>query len=177
MTWNPLEFTPWNLRVLTPRNCLHILSHLFRIFHCKKWSGAICVIIILSACHVQNLAVFFFLYLYFPPLKIWVLILLISFHTFHSVSVLKSEGYIKMKPWHLFLPVLSLRVLLNSVVMGICTLNTSILLTVSKAASESICSLDLSKRMDAKENCLHVPRVSYSPNQSNIYCMETVKEN
>ena len=119
----------------------------------------------------------FFLYLYFPLLEIWVLILLISFHTFHSVSVLKSEGYIKMKPWHLFLPVLSLRVLLNSVVMGICTLNTSVLLTVSKAAYESICSLDLSKRMDAKENCLHVPRVSYSPNQSNIYCMETVKEN
>lgn len=172
MTWNPLEFTPWNLRVLTPRNCLHILSHLFRIFHCKKWSGAICVIIILSARHVLNLAVFFF-YIYIFH---WVLILLISFHTFHSVSVLKREGYIKMKPWHLFLPVLSLRVLLNSVVMEIFTLNTSILLTVSKAASESICSLDLSKRMDAKENCFHVLRVSYSPNQNNIYCMETVKE-
>ena len=176
MTWNPLEFTPWNLRVLTPRNCLHILSHLFRIFHCKKWSGTICVIIILSACHVLNLAVFFFYIYTFHSFKseCW-FFLLASIH--FIVSVLKSEGYIKMKPRHLSLPVLSLRVLLNSVVMGICTLNTSVLLTVSKAASESICSLDLSKRMDAKENCLHVPRVSYSPNQSNIYCMETVKEN
>ena len=176
MTWNPLEFTPWNLRVLIPRNCLHILSHLFRIFHCKKWSGAICVIIILSACHVLNLAVFFFYIYTFLSLKseCW-FFLLASIH--FIVSVLKSEGYIKMKPWHSSLPVLSLRVLLNSVVMEICTLNTSVLLIVSKAASESICSLDLSKRMDAKENCLHVLRVSYSPNQSNIYCMETVKEN
>lgn len=176
MTWNPLEFTPWNLRVLTPRNCLHILSHLFRIFHCKKWSGAICVIIILSACHVLNLAVFFFYIYTFHSLKseCW-FFLLASIH--FILCQFWSEGYIKMKPWHSSLPVLSLRVLLNSVVMGICTLNTSVLLTVSKAASESICSLDLSKRMDAKENCLHVPRVSYSPNQSNIYCMETVKEN
>lgn len=177
MTWNPLEFTPWNLRVLTPRNCLHILSHLFRIFHCKKWSGAICVIIILSACHVLNLAVFFFYIYIFHSLKseCW-FFLLASIH-FILCQFWKARVTSRWNHDIYLCQYCSLRVLLNSVVMEICTLNTSILLTVSKAASESICSLDLSKRMDAKENCFHVLRVSYSPNQSNIYCMETVKEN